>query len=124
MIQAGSGGDLFDPLPEPPLLSEPPADLGLTAPDPSALAGREVWLVHPWSLGELPADRPADAVVLGVFISDFHRAWPWAERRWCFVVRRMAELTSLRWWGSAAELAQALSGVRWVQAQDNPHLTP
>lgn len=124
--QAGAGGhgDLFDPLPEPPLLAEPPADLGLTAPDPAALAGREVWLVHPWSLGEPPADRSADALVLGVFVSDFHRAWPWAERRWRFVGRRMAELAPLRWWGSAAELAQALSGARRVQAQDDPHLAP
>lgn len=123
-IQAGSGGDLFDPLAEPPLLTEPPADLGLTAPDPAALAGRDVWLVHPWSLGEPPADRSADALVLGVFVSDFHRAWPWAERRWRFVGRRMAELAPLRWWGSAAELAQALSGARRVQAQDDPHLAP
>ena len=123
-IQVGSGGHLFDPLPEPPLLTAPPADLGLTAPDPAAVAGREVWLVHPWSLGERPADLPADAVVLGVFVADFHRAWPWAERRWRFVDRRMAELTPLRWWGRAADLAQALAGARRVQALDDPHLAP
>jgi len=119
---ANASKDLFDPPPEPTLLTTPPADLGLTSPDPAAVAGRDVWLVHPWSLGELPADLPADAVVLGVYLADFHRAWPWAERRWRFVGRRMAELTPLRWWGSAAELTQALSGARRVQALGDPHL--
>jgi deoxyribodipyrimidine photo-lyase len=96
----------------------------LAAPDPAALAGRDVWLVHPWSLGELPADLPADAVVLGVYLADFHRAWPWAERRWRFVGRRMAELTPLRWWGSAAAIGAALADARRVRSIDEPHLTP
>lgn len=121
---AGAAADLFEPLPEPPLLTEPPPGLGLTAPDPAVLAGRDVWLVHPWSLGELPADLGADALVLGVCVADFHRAWPWAERRWRFVGRRMAALTPLRWWGTQAELAQALAAARRVQAQDDPHLAP
>ena len=80
---------------EPPLCTVPPPDLALALPDPAAVAGREVWLVHPWNLGELPASLPADTVV-GIFLSDFHRLWPWNERRWRFVARRMAELAPLR----------------------------
>ena len=79
---------------EPRLGTEPPDELGLTLPDAAAVTGRDVWLVHPWSLGELPAALPADTLVIGVFVADFHRAWPWSERRWHFVGSRMAELTA------------------------------
>jgi len=40
---------------ESPLLAELPLDLGWTQPDAAAVAGREVWLVHPWNLGDLPS---------------------------------------------------------------------
>ena len=35
-------------LAEPRLLADPPDALGLTAPDAAVVAGRDVWLVHPW----------------------------------------------------------------------------
>jgi len=109
---------------EPPLLAEPPLDLGWTQPDAAAVAGREVWLVHPWNLGDLPTALPVNTVVVGVFITDFHRAWPWSERRWRFVAGRMAELAALRWQGDAAALGKALQGATQVRSVDEPHLAP
>ena len=112
------------PQPEPRLRAEPPDDLGLTAPDAALVTGRDVWLVHPWSLGELPATLPADARVIGVCVADFHRAWPWSDKRWNFVGRRMAELTADRWHGDAAAIGAALQGARRVRSIDEPHLAP
>ena len=121
------GGPLRDravPTAEPALLREPPPDLGTTAPDAAAVAGREVWLVHPWQLGALPSDLPADAVVIGVFVADFHRAWPWSERRWRFVGARMAEITERRWHGEAEDIGASLQGARRVHCVAEPHLAP
>ena len=109
---------------EPRLCAEPPGDLGLTAPDHIAVAGRDVWLVHPWTLGALPSTLPSDTVVIGVFVADFHRSWPWNERRWRFAGSRMAELASRRWYGDAAAIGAALDGARSVRSLDEPHLTP
>ena len=111
-------------LTEPALCTEPPSDLAWGLPDPAAVADREIWLVHPWNLGELPASLPADTVVVGIFLSDFHRLWPWNERRWRFVASRMAELATLRWHGDAAAIAAALKGARQVCSVDEPHLQP
>jgi deoxyribodipyrimidine photo-lyase len=109
---------------EPRLGAEPPDELALTAPDAAAVKGRDVWLVHPWSLGELPAALPADTVVIGVVLADFHRAWPWSERRWHFVGSRMAELAAERWHGDAASIGAALRGARRVRSRAEPHLVP
>jgi deoxyribodipyrimidine photo-lyase len=106
------------------VFAEPPNELGLTAPDAAAVSGRDVWLVHPWSLGKLPAALPADTVVIGVFLADFHRAWPWSERRWRFVGSRMAELAVERWHGDAASIGAALKGARRVRSIEEPHLAP
>jgi deoxyribodipyrimidine photo-lyase len=80
--------------------------------------------VHPWNLGPLPAALPADTVVIGVFAAEFHRGWPWSERRWHFVGRRMAELTAQRWYGDAAAIGAALQSARKVRSIDEPHLAP
>lgn len=109
---------------EPPLVAEPPAVLGWNAPDAAAVAGRDVWLVHPWNLGELPASLPAGTVVVGIFVTDFHRTWPWSERRWRFVASRLAELATLRWQGDAAAIGAALICARRVRSIDEPHLKP
>ena len=109
---------------EPQLQAGPPNEPGLTAPDAAAVTGRDVWLVHPWSLGELPAGLPPDTRVIGVFVADFHRAWPWSERRWHFVGSRMAELAAERWHGDAAAIGAALQGARRVRSIDEPHLAP
>jgi len=109
---------------EPLLCAKPPDRLGLTIPDVAAVTGRDVWLVHPWSLGLLPAALPAATVVIGVFLSDFHCVWPWSERRWHFVGSRMAELATERWHGDAASIGAALQGARSVRSIDEPHLAP
>ena len=109
---------------EPPLFAEAPSGLGWTSPDVAAVAGRDVWLVHPWNLAELPASLSADTVVVGVFLTDFHRAWPWSARRWRFVASRMAEQATLRWQGDAAAIGAALRGARQVRSTDEPHLKP
>ena len=113
-----------DALIEPLLLAEPPSDLGWAQPDAAAVAGRDVWLVHPWNLGDLPTTLPANTVVVGVFITDFHRAWPWSERRWRFVASRMAELTALRWRSDATVIGAALQGAARVRSVEEPHLAP
>ena len=109
---------------EPGLDTEPPGELGLTAPQAAAVTGRDIWLVHPWSLGELPGVLPTDMLVIGVFLADFHRAWPWSERRWRFVGSRMAELAQLRWHGDAAAIGAALKDARSVRSTHEPHLAP
>ena len=109
---------------EPPRVGTPPADLDAGPPDAAAVRGREVWLVHPWNLGELPADLPSGSVVVGLYVDDFHRHWPWTARRWHFVGDRMAELTQHRWWGDAAAIGAALAGARRVGSIDDPHLAP
>lgn len=109
---------------EPRLAAEPPDELGSMAPDAAAVAGRDVWLVHPWSLGKLPASLPADTQVIGVFVADFHRAWPWNERRWHFVGSRMAELAAQRWHGDAGAIGAALKSARRVRSIGDPHLAP
>ena len=106
----------------PPLSAQPPDGFGLTEPDAAAVRGRDVWLVHPWSLGELPSGLAADTLVIGIYLSDFHRDWPWSERRWRFVGSRMAELASLCWHGDAASIGAALRGARRVRSIAEPHL--
>jgi deoxyribodipyrimidine photo-lyase len=109
---------------EPPLGAEPPVELGCAAPDAAAVAGRDVWLVHPWSLGPLPTALPVDTVAIGVFPADFHQAWPWNERRWRFVGSRMTELAAQRWYGDAAAIGAALAGARSVRGIAEAHLLP
>jgi deoxyribodipyrimidine photo-lyase len=113
---------------EPWLGTAPPDELGCTRPEAGAVQGRDVWLVHPWCLGELPTAGPTawppDTVAIGVFVDEFHRDWPWNERRWHFVGRRMAELASERWHGDAAAIGAALKGARSVRSWVEPHLAP
>ena len=106
---------------EPPQTVAPPHGLDTAAPDSALVKDREVWLVHPWNLGALP-DLPPDTLVLGVFVADFHDAWPWSDRRWRFVGTRMAELTAHRWYGNAAIIGAALAGARRVRSIEEPHL--
>lgn len=49
-----------------------------------------------------------------VFAEHTH-AHPWNELRWNFVGERMAALTSHRWFGSAEDVLQALTGAQSVQ---------
>ncbi|MDH4051448.1 MAG: hypothetical protein OEU93_07690 [Rubrivivax sp.] len=109
---------------EPHLRSEPPDALGLRPPDAATVAGRDVWLVHAWRLGALPAGLPAGTLVIGLLVADFHRAWPWSDRRWRFVGDRMAELAAECWYGDAAAVGAGLQGARSVRSIDELHLAP
>lgn len=112
------------PITEPRLWTGPPPDLALSAPSALNVQGRDVWLVHPWSMGQLPERLPPDTRVIGIFVAEFHRDWPWNERRWEFVARRMADITSDRWYASASDIAAALAQARSVACLDEPHLAP
>ncbi len=116
--------DIHLPLIEPRLIAEPPPELGLSFPEAAAVAGRDVWLVHPWNLGELPASLSPDTLVVGIFLKDFHRDWLWSEQRWQFTASRMAELAAMRWYGDADAIGAALMGARQVRSTDEPHLKP
>ena len=107
---------------EPAVSAVPPDSLGVKAPDASRVVGRDVLLVHPWSLRERPDCLPAETLPIGLFLSDFHEEWPWSQRRWQFVGGRMAELTVERWHGDAASVNAALSAARSVRSVDDPHL--
>ena len=108
---------------EPPLTHEPPA-MHVSAPNASVVAGRDVWLVHPWNMAQTVNELPKDTLVLGVLLSDFHEKWPWSERRWRFVTDRMMQLTTLIWQGNAQDLAQALQAARSVRSTFDQHLDP
>ncbi|MGQ9659949.1 MAG: FAD-binding domain-containing protein [Thermochromatium sp.] len=103
---------------EPALFTAPP-DADGSPPDAKAVAGRSVWLVHPWSL----ADPPADALPLAVLDAHWHARWPWSARRWAFVVARMRAITPLLWMAPAAEITAALRAAAQVRGWYNPHLS-
>ena len=122
--ESGSRGDPIAPGRPPALIGTPPAALGAVPPDPAAVRGHDVWLVHPWALGEVPDDLPPGTRVLGVYVSAFHRVWPWSARRWAFVGARMSALAPLCWVGAPDTIGAALAAARSVQTVDDPHLSP
>jgi deoxyribodipyrimidine photo-lyase len=107
---------------EPLLSGIPPEDFRLSSPVQLDLKGRDVWLVHPWNLGDLPEHLPPGCVVVGLFLSDFHQAWPWSDRRWRFVHDRMRELVWVMTLGTAQSMALALEGAASVRSSYTPHL--
>ena len=112
---------------EPPLLSAPPPELGIKAPEPAAIAawaGREVWLIHPWALRAPPADLPSDALVLGVYLSESHASRPWPQARWRWVDAAMAQFTAQRYLLDKASLHAALAGAARVRTVADPHILP
>lgn len=113
-------------IPEPGLHSSPPPDLALHAADAAAirqLEGRDLWLVHPWALRAPPADLSREAVIIGLYLRDYHEAWPWSEARWRWVDAAMAAVTQQRWLIDAAALATALAGAASARSVDDPHIT-
>jgi deoxyribodipyrimidine photo-lyase len=118
---ARGGGDGID---EPALLDGPPAAYRASAPDPDEVAGRDVWLVHPWSLREAPPDLPPNTLRLGLWPAAFHRRWPWSAARWAFASTRLAELAPRGWHADTPAIAQALRSARSVQMHADPHLEP
>ena len=90
------------------------------APQAEVVADREVWLVHPWVLANVPLDVPANAVVVAALCADLFVQHKWDERRWLFVGERMSALTPHRWWGSFDDLSRALSVAKCVHTVAHP----
>ena len=113
---------------EPALLTAPPAAFGFVAPEIStssntnAVAGKDVWLVHAWSLGQRPPEVPKDAICIAIAVAEFHQQNPWSALRWNFVGQRMADMASARWFGSAQAICAALAGARCVHVVEDLHL--
>jgi deoxyribodipyrimidine photo-lyase len=124
---AGPGPAWLQGVAEPVCLAEPPSELGFVAAAPALqalaerLAGREVWLVHPWSL-RAPAPDAADAVILGVCVAEQHAAWPWPAARWRWVAAAMDEVAPQRVFAAAGMLASLLAGAARVRSVDDPHV--
>lgn len=108
---------------EEPALVSAPGGLDSVEPQPLHVAGKHVWLVHPWALGEPAADLPDDCVRVGIWPAEHHHAWPWNEARWAFVGTRMASLAPMRWYARREALHHALAGARSVQTRFNPHIS-
>jgi deoxyribodipyrimidine photo-lyase len=106
----------------PALMSSPPSSLNIGTPNSNVAKGRNVWLVHPWNLGDVPSDLPKDSLVIGIFVSDFHRNWPWDEKRWLFVQSRMAELISECWYGDRLSIELALQEAKQVGGVSEAHI--
>ncbi len=123
-VRGGARAHAAIPTAEPALLSAPPAPLHFTPPSASDVAGRDVWLLHPWNLGEPPAALPEGALVLAVLAAEFHTAWPWSPLRWHFVGQRMAQRAQVHWYGNAKQVGAALAGARSVRSVADPHLAP
>jgi deoxyribodipyrimidine photo-lyase len=107
-------------LSQPEVMATPPGDRW-TAPGPTAVAGRDVWLLHPWSLGSVPQGLDADVVLLGVGLAECHAHTPWSALRWNFVTEGLLGRTPQLWWGSAQQIALALQGARAVGWQAQAH---
>ena len=112
-----------DAIIEPPRSTTPEARF-VNPPDPALVAGRSVWLVHPWALGEPPRDLPADCLRVGWWPQAFHNDWPWGSARWAFVGQRMGQITPFSWFADAEALSQALTNARSVYTQADPHVDP
>jgi deoxyribodipyrimidine photo-lyase len=82
---------------------------------------RHVYLVHPWSLGDLPQALPADALILGVSESAFHAHHPWSEQRWAWVMTRLQQLTSHCYAPSIDALQASLCLASSVHYAPSPH---
>ncbi len=109
-----------------PVLTMPPGDLEVGTVEsisPDQVQGREVWLVHPWALRAAPAGLSKDTVAIGVYLREYHAAWPWSEARWRWVDTAMREVTSLRCFSDATALAASLRTAARVRTVADPHIT-
>lgn len=89
----------------------------------AAVAGRDVWLVHPWALGDPPTDLPAGAVCVAWWPIEFHAERPWSLARRDFVGTRMAALAPLACHGDRQSLSRILAGARSVLTLADPHVS-
>jgi deoxyribodipyrimidine photo-lyase len=99
-----------------------PPSPGWSSPENALAVGRDVWLVHPWSLGGLPAGENANVLVIGVGFAQCHAHMPWSALRWQFVTEGLQAHTTHLWWGDAAQVARALQEAHSVAWQPDPHV--
>lgn len=117
-----SQGELVDSVDEPGIAASPAPELGFSAPFAGTVAGRHVWLMHPWALRAPPTDLPSDTVVVGLCLQDWHQRRPWSQAHWTFVARAMATFTRERWYGGPLDVAHALRDACSVQTTQDPQL--
>ncbi|MFN8750908.1 MAG: FAD-binding domain-containing protein [Betaproteobacteria bacterium] len=104
------------PVDVPELHALPPRPLP-PAPEPAALAGQRVHLMHPWGLR-----RPEGAdTVIGVLHQPFHARFPWSARRWDFVLEALARESDGVWLGDVTQLLLALAGACAISARATLH---
>jgi deoxyribodipyrimidine photo-lyase len=90
-----------------------------------ALAGRPVWLHHPWALASDDTSGFDDVLHIGVGLEGCQSDSPWSARRWDFVTRGLAAQTTSTlplWWGSVEQIAQALQHAASVRWKPDPHV--
>jgi deoxyribodipyrimidine photo-lyase len=109
-----------DPVAEPALYSSSPHPFA-TPTDQVGEIDFAFHLIHPWSL-YLPGENPA----IGIINTDFHREFPWSERRWQFVAESMRRRCRMVVEGNTASLRalinEKLVGKRLLAANtSNPH---
>jgi len=109
---------------EPLLTHSVPFAFDFAKPNEDDVAGRDVWIVHPWNLDDSALMLPDGALVLGILLTDFHKKWPWGERRWRFVTSRMSQLTGNIWQSDASTITQTLKKARSVRTTNDLHLHP
>ncbi len=111
---------------EPELLQSPPASCNFTDPQAALVSGKQVHLIHPWSLGALwPASadfEQEECICVAVFPAESATAWPLNESRWRFIFDAMAGITPHRWYCTTPDLLRALGGAKSVHGLSNPHL--
>ncbi len=102
--------------PQPATFGSPHSDwTQLPAFDRAKLApDTAIRLVHPWDLADRPEGEPCHAV--GVIHLPAHATWPWSERRWRFVLDRLAACVDTLFIGDITQLAEPLRGVTEVGA--------
>jgi deoxyribodipyrimidine photo-lyase len=94
---------------------------GWLAPDDAVASGRDIWLLHPWSVAA-PQDRLPDAMLIGVGFDSCHAATSWSQRRWNFVTEGLQSQTKNLWWDDVEQMAHALQTAKSVQWQADPHI--
>jgi deoxyribodipyrimidine photo-lyase len=89
------------PVDEPPLFDRPVR--GPKADTRPAWQDGWTVLTHPWSLDR----RVPQLRQIGVLHAPFHRRFPWSERRWGFVLARMARICDEIHFGDLTDIAAA-----------------
>ena len=119
-IQPYNGGAQSD-IQQPTLYAAPP-NAAWSAPDGAQVTDRDVWLVHPWSLGATSQPSTIGALVIGVGFIQAHTQLPWNDQRWRFVTQGLSTCTAHLWWGNTAQITEALRTARSVAWQADPHI--